>query len=54
MTTKDIINNVIDELQRALEIIRSNDETKQIAFDSMLIQDIETSIERLIAIIEDI
>lgn len=47
MTTKDIINNAIDELQRALEIICSNDDTKQIATDSMLIQDIELSLDQL-------
>ena len=43
MRISDIINNAIDELERAYELLKENED----AIDSMLISDIEASIERL-------
>ena len=43
----DVINNAKDELDRAREIILSNEETKEVAEMSMLISDIDSSLERL-------
>ena len=43
----DIINNAKDELDRTREIILSNEETKEMAEMSMLISDIDSSLERL-------
>ena len=42
----DIINNAIDELERAYELLKEN----ETAINSMLISDIEASIERLGAV----
>ena len=43
----DIINNAKDELERAREIIILNEETKEMAENSMLISDIDSSLERM-------
>lgn len=43
----DIINNAKDELERAREIIIMNDDTKAYAEDSMLLSDIESSLDRM-------
>ena len=43
MTFKDIINNAIDELERAYELLKDNEEAES----SMLLYDIELSIERM-------
>jgi hypothetical protein len=47
LTIYDIINNAKDELERAREIIIMNDDTKAYAEDSMLLSDIESSLERM-------
>lgn len=47
MTINEILNNVIDELERTLDILNICEEAKEIALGENLIQDIEKSIERL-------
>lgn len=47
MNIYDIINNAKDELERAREIIMLNDETRENAERSMLISDIDSSLERM-------
>lgn len=44
---KDIINNAKDELERAREILLSNDDAKEMAERSMLLSDIDSSLERM-------
>lgn len=43
----DIINNAKDELERAREILLSNEETKEMAEMNMLLSDIDSSLERM-------
>ena len=49
MTQKEILNNVIDELHRAIERIKEvgDFDINSITSDEELINDMETSIERL-------
>ena len=49
METKDILNNVIDELERAIERIKElgDFEDNTITSDEELVMDMEVSIERL-------
>ena len=49
METKDILNNVIDELERAIERIKEfgEFEDRSITGDEELVMDMEISIERL-------
>ena len=50
LTIKEIINNAKDELERAYELLKDNDD----AINSMLVSDIESSLERLEDITERI
>lgn len=50
LTIKDIINNVIDELQRAKESIKDKCEGNLLPHDAELFDDVDKSIERLSSI----
>lgn len=50
LNIKDVISNMLDELARAYELLVSNEEAE----DSMLLSDIESSLDRASCIMERI